>query len=441
MSLQAAVGSQKRIAVIGAGPIGLEAALYAATLGHDVVVYERGDLAQAVRSWGHVTLFSPWRMNTTALGRRILQQAGLSPVAGDADWKRCPQGREFLERYLQPLSQTPLLQGRLRLRQQVVAIGRPWLLKGEQIGKASRATAGFQILLSSTANDASHATTSVVGEHVEHADVVLDCSGTFFCPNAIGAGGIPAIGERALGERIVRQVPDILGAARARYAGRRVLLIGGGHSAATAAVHLAELATTGTSLIWVSRRAAAVPFPDALGDAPDPLVERRQLHRAANHLQTQPSVRYLAGTMVSRLQPTEDGALQVHLLRGDAAGGSADGNGEQTVIVDEVLGLTGYGPDRSIYEQLQVHECYASFGPMKLAATLLAAGGDCLAQPTPGPETLKNPEPAFFILGAKSYGRNSAFLLQIGHAQIRSVFQLLQTQPDLDLYENPSGLP
>ena len=55
--------------------------------------------------------------------------------------------------------------------------------------------------------------------------------------------------------------------------------------------------------------------------------------------------------------------------------------------------------------------------------------------PRPDPRRSKNPEPAFFILGAKSYGRNSAFLLQIGHAQIRSVFQLLQTQPDLDLYE------
>jgi hypothetical protein len=67
------------------------------------------------------------------------------------------------------------------------------------------------------------------------------------------------------------------------------------------------------------------------------------------------------------------------------------------------------------------------------------AGGHCLAQPTPGPETLKNPEPSFFILGAKSYGRNSAFLLQIGHAQIRSVFQLLSGQPELDLYASPPG--
>ena len=45
---------------------------------------------------------------------------------------------------------------------------------------------------------------------------------------------------------------------------------------------------------------------------------------------------------------------------------------------------------------------------MKLAAALLGArGGDCLAQTSHGAETLANPEPGFFILGAKSYGRNT----------------------------------
>lgn len=62
---------------------------------------------------------------------------------------------------------------------------------------------------------------------------------------------------------------------------------------------------------------------------------------------------------------------------------------------------------------------------MKLAATLLAAkaaasgggGGDCLKQAAPGSATLDNPEPGFFILGMKSYGRNSAFLMRVGFEQ------------------------
>jgi hypothetical protein len=63
---------------------------------------------------------------------------------------------------------------------------------------------------------------------------------------------------------------------------------------------------------------------------------------------------------------------------------------------------------------------------MKLSAALLgAAGADCLAQESHGAETLTNPEPGFFILGAKSYGRNSQFLMRIGWAQVDDVFGLL----------------
>ena len=86
MSLQAAVGSQKRIAVIGAGPIGLEAALYAATLGHDVVVYERGDLAQAVRSLGPRDAVLAVAHEHHCAGTQ--DPAAGRPVSGggDADW-------------------------------------------------------------------------------------------------------------------------------------------------------------------------------------------------------------------------------------------------------------------------------------------------------------------------------------------------------------------
>ncbi len=50
-----------RCAVLGAGPVGLEPALYAAVLGMDVTVHERGkEIAASVRDWGHVRMFSPF---------------------------------------------------------------------------------------------------------------------------------------------------------------------------------------------------------------------------------------------------------------------------------------------------------------------------------------------------------------------------------------------
>jgi hypothetical protein len=63
---------------------------------------------------------------------------------------------------------------------------------------------------------------------------------------------------------------------------------------------------------------------------------------------------------------------------------------------------------------------------MRLAATLLQSSGDCLQTPVIGADMLRNPEPNFYILGSKSYGRNSAFLLQTGFAQIELVIQLLR---------------
>ena len=64
---------------------------------------------------------------------------------------------------------------------------------------------------------------------------------------------------------------------------------------------------------------------------------------------------------------------------------------------------------------------------MKLAAALLGSSSeDCLAQEGHGGETLLNPEPNFFILGAKSYGRNATFLMRVGWEQVREVFGMLE---------------
>jgi hypothetical protein len=58
---------------------------------------------------------------------------------------------------------------------------------------------------------------------------------------------------------------------------------------------------------------------------------------------------------------------------------------------------------------------------------LLAAGGgsDCLDQESHGAETLVTPEPGFFLLGSKSYGRNNTFLMRVGWQQVDEVFSLL----------------
>src|SRR3954467_15610493 len=87
------IHTRPRLAILGAGPIGLEAALAAAERGWEFTVYEKGDSVGAnVRDWGHVRLFTPWAMNVSERARRALSDA---PRGDDL-----PTGAELAEQLL-----------------------------------------------------------------------------------------------------------------------------------------------------------------------------------------------------------------------------------------------------------------------------------------------------------------------------------------------------
>ncbi len=393
------------IAILGAGPIGLEAALAAAERGFDFTLYEAGPgPGENVRAWEHVRMFTPWDMNLSARMRRRLTGAGRDAPSG----AHCPSGAALVAELLEPLAGLPEVAPRLRLGTRVQALGREGLLKNEEISTPARAARRFRLLLSDQTGR----------EWTETADVVLDTTGASGHPNSLGDGGIPAPGEAAAAARIARSIPD-LDTAAADWAGRSVLLAGAGHSAQTAARDLAALAreSPATRVVWALRKRE--PGWGAVPD--DPLAERARLTRQAVELAagSSPAIAARRGVAIEALAP-HNGGLKVVLRR-------ADGDREE-VVVDRVLSLTGGVGDHALYRQLQVHECYATCGPMKLSAAILGAaavGGDCLAQTTHGVETLTNPEPNFFLLGSKSYGRNNTFLLRVGYEQVEEVFTLL----------------
>src|SRR5207237_964346 len=76
------------------------------------------------------------------------------------------------------------------------------------------------------------------GEEELLARAVIDASGTYDAPNPLGATGLAARGEADAADRIDYGNPDVLGRDRARYAGRRVLVVGSGHSAMGAVLDL-----------------------------------------------------------------------------------------------------------------------------------------------------------------------------------------------------------
>ena len=389
------------IAILGSGPTGLEAALASHEHGFTFTLYEAAEhVAGHVQNWRHVRLFTPWRMNISARMLQALEQEGLDIPPLDA----CPTGGDLVDRLFQPLAELPWVAPSLKLGKRVVSVGREGLLKHEEIGSTARAQRPFRLLLEDREGR----------ESIESADIVLDCSGNTI-PNALGGSGVPAIGERRMAAWIDREVPT--DQSLAELAGKRILLVGAGHSAQTALIALVELAESnpGTEVHWVLRGQA----PLALDD--DPLLERHRLMSKAAQLAKDPPA-----CLTVHEQCTVDGlaeadhGLVATLRRADGA--------TETIGADRVLSLTGRIGDHLLYRQLQVHECYATSGPMKLAAALLGAsgsGGDCLAQTSLGPETLRSPEPGFFILGSKSYGRRNDYLMQVGWQQVDEIFQLL----------------
>jgi hypothetical protein len=405
------------LAILGAGPIGLEAALYARRLDLPVTLYERGQPGQHLRHWGHVRLFSPFGMNCTPLGKSaILADNPRHDFPADGD---CITGKEHLAVYLEPLARHAPVKECLKTGIDVLYVGRRGYLKDDAPGDARRGSQPFLLQVREGKNR----------ERLETADVILDCTGTYGRHRWMGQAGIAAIGEAVAEPQIAYGLDDVLGDRRNHYAGKNILVVGAGYSAATTVCNLATLAEQhpDTWVVWAARGPSSQPIKRIAGDS---LKERDRLAVRANTLATRAegNVEFHPQTVIESIDVLgKDAGFRV-LAR--------SGGKERTWEVDRILANVGYTPDTALYRELQIHECYASLGPMALAAALLKHGGsDCLAVPGQGPAVLRNPEPNFYILGAKSYGRNSNFLLRAGFEQVRDVFTLITGQPGLDLYK------
>jgi thioredoxin reductase len=388
-----------RVVVLGAGPIGVEAALLAAKRGDDVQVFERDEVGAHVARWGHVTLFSPWSLNRSPWGAALIAQLG-QPLAPDDAY---PTGAEYLAQYLLPLTHHPLIEGRIHTRTEVLGVARASSLKGERVGARDEGAGVLTVLVRDAAG---------VERYVE-ADLIIDATGTYSQPLRFGPGGLPALGE--LRHRIIRHVPDLSAPEHGDLAVLDTMLIGGGHSAVTTLKALYD-AEGGGHVTWVLR-AGERPY-EVIED--DPLPQRLALARFGNAAAAgdyEPHITPVTHSHVVAVEDGYPGKLDVTLR---------DRDGVESLVphVSNIISLVGYRPDLSITRELQIHHCYASEGPMKLAASLLSAsgGGDCLAQSSAGVDVLRSPERDVFILGAKSYGRSSSFLLKVGFEQIEQVF-------------------
>ena len=92
-----------------------------------------------------------------------------------------------------------------------------------------------------------------------------------------------------------------------------------------------------------------------------------------------------------------------------------------TLLVDRIVVATGFRPELGMLRELRVALDPAVEAPPALAPLIDPNLHSCGTVPPHGAAELAHPEPGFYIVGAKSYGRAPTFLMATGYEQVRSV--------------------
>jgi glycine/D-amino acid oxidase-like deaminating enzyme len=382
------------VVIIGAGPVGLAAAAQLVERGLRTTVLEAGPAAgTAVTAWGHTRLFSPWRLLVDEAAGRLLAASGLASPTADG----IPDGREFVARYLLPLAATPELAAHIRFGTTVTAVTRRGMDRTRSNG---RATTPFLLRVVSG---------SEVDELLAHA--VIDTSGTYGRPNGLTASGLEPVHADHVRAHITQALPDVLGVDRARFAGRSVLVVGAGHSAANTLIQLAVLARDepSTRISWAIRSATPARV---YGSAADELEGRGRLGARLHDL-----VRHGSVTLVERFEI--DDLVPAGHDRVRAVG--RRGGSTLAIEADVVVNATGFRPDVTMLREIRLSLDEVVEAPRALAPLIDPNLHSCGTVPPHGVVELAHPEPDFYIAGMKSYGRAPTFLLATGYEQVRSI--------------------
>ncbi|MBI1280327.1 MAG: FAD-dependent oxidoreductase [Anaerolineaceae bacterium] len=387
------------VAIIGAGPVGLAAAAHLIERGESLIVIEAGSKIGAnVDNWAHVRMFSPWEFTVDRASVRLLEKHGWQmPPLNDL-----PTGRDLVERYLVPFSKLPEVKDLIYLNTRVVAVSRRNI---DKMKDAGREDAPFVL----------HVICEDGSETLIEARAVIDASGTWHKPNPLGSGGLPAVGEKSQADHILYGIPDVLNSQRERYANRRVMVVGSGHSAINVLLNLAELIVTApnTTIYWAMRGKNLKQVYGGGGE--DALPARGRL---GTRIQG-----YVDAGKIEIVSPFRVREIKAAVQELEVIGESSDGI--QTIRVDEIIAATGARPDLDMLRELRLEldpalESTRALGPM-IDPNIHSCG---TVRPH-GEAELRHPEKNFYIVGMKSYGRAPTFLLATGYEQVRSVVAAL----------------
>ena len=306
-----------------------------------------------------------------------------------------PTGADLCEHYLAPLAALPMLAGNIETDARVVAITRRGI---DKVASKDRAERPFALRIADR----------VGRERVVYARAVIDASGTWHNPNPLGGSGIEAAGEAAVRAHLAYGMPDVLGKDRSRYEGKRVSVVGAGYSAINVLLDLVQL--NGGEPVWVVRGRNMARIYGG-GDA-DELAARGKLGTHLRSLVESGRIKLVTGFSTEAVAETQDGLVLT---------GETDHGAVSLSPVDEIIVATGQRPDLAMTRELRLEldpwlESVKAIGPM-IDPNIHSCGS---VDPHGHRET-SHPEPGFYTIGIKSYGRAPTFLLLTGYEQARSV--------------------
>ncbi|MET4559610.1 thioredoxin reductase [Lysinibacillus parviboronicapiens] len=381
------------IVIIGAGPIGLAAAAHLVEQNQSFILLESGkEIAHNIRTWGHVTLFSPWRYNINKAAKALLE---------GTDWKEpdletIPTGHELIDLYLKPLAELAQIKPYIQLNSKVVGISRQL---NDKMKSKNRVNQSFKVYVEK-------------GEDVNiiEAKAVIDATGTWGNPNPANSTGVWLQTEKVLADHIEYGIPDIKRNST-RYANKKIVVIGGGHSAINTLLSLAELQqeNPATKLIWIMRKKSVEEAYG--GEEKDALEGRGALGIRIHELVDTGKFEVVTPFYISMVNKDE----KINIV------GTL--NGKQKVLTgfDELIVNAGNRPDFTINSELRLSIDTATESVQALAPLIDPNEHSCGTVRAHGEEILRQPEKGFYIVGAKSYGRAPTFLMATGYEQVRSI--------------------
>ncbi len=391
--------SPATIAILGAGPLGIEAALYARFLGYHVSIFETRRVAHRMLDWNLRPLEEPAGKITTSLGLSALQAQ--DPTYIPPEPGRIFNGKQYAEEYLLPLAKTDLLFDDIHFLSPVIDISRfrvasqPIAGRFDEYPWQERCNDEFRILV-----EGRHR-----GTWVSRADCIIDCRGNRTTRVGLGPAGGLAIGEPEARKAFLEHLPGDRKFDPKQYDAKSILIAGSTQDACRTLGECLEYAGH-ERLIWV--------LPPVQSDEPEFLAKARlELSQRAS-----PSFVMIESLGVESITLQEQGSWQVRLLKEDDSSVEVqvDRIASRTEYQETPLGptLLAYNPHASNFLESSLQQYDLSDHSQDKH---LRRARDVLT-----------PEPGYFRLRADS-------LWEIGLERLRTIFAILGGRSDLDLYE------